>query len=113
MNADGSDQHSITQGPNDATPIWSPDGERIAYVGGTRRAPAIMVMNADGSSPQTVLRDKTFIAGFSWSPDGRKIVFASGRDHPAGEIYVMNADGSAVKRLTKNKFGDNAPLWSR
>ena len=68
-------------------------------------------MNADGSGLRTLLRDTTYIGGLSWSPDGRKLVFASGRDQIAGEIYVMNADGSRIKRLTKNTFGDNGPVW--
>ena len=95
MNADGSDQRSLTPGPNDSMPAWSPDVRRVAYVGGTHRAPAIEVMNADGTGVRTLLRDKTYIGGLSWSPDGRKLVFSSGRDQGAGEIYVMNSDGRA------------------
>ena len=34
----------------------------------------------------------------TWSPDGRKIAFGAG-----GEIYVMNADGSGKRRLTRNR----------
>jgi len=113
MAADGSNQRSLTQGPNGETPVWSPDGERIAYVGGTRKTPTIQVMNADGSSSRAVVRDTTYIGGLSWSPDGHKLSFASGRDQKAGELYVVNVSGSGLKRLTRNRFGDNAPVWSR
>src|SRR5437899_1693387 len=44
------------------------------------------------------------------SPQGR-IAFVSGRDGNA-EIYVMNADGSGVTRLTDNPAVDEAPAWS-
>ena len=37
----------------------------------------------------------------AWSPDGRKIAFVSGRDGN-GELYVMNADGSGLRNLTRN-----------
>ncbi|BAY96899.1 putative WD40-like Beta Propeller [Tolypothrix tenuis PCC 7101] len=47
-----------------------------------------------------------------WSPDGKQIAFMS-LDNPGNEeIYVMNADGSKLKNLTKNKIKDSSPLWS-
>jgi len=46
-----------------------------------------------------------------WSPDGSKIVFCSNRDGK-NEIYVMDADGSNVKRLTNNLANDAIPRWS-
>ena len=36
-----------------------------------------------------------------WSPDGKMIAFLSGRDGN-GEIYVMNADGSGQRNLSRN-----------
>ena len=46
-----------------------------------------------------------------WSPDGRRIAFENLRDGN-GEIYVMNADGSGQRRLTRNPAHDFAPAWS-
>ncbi|HZH30094.1 MAG TPA: protein kinase [Pyrinomonadaceae bacterium] len=46
-----------------------------------------------------------------YSPDGSRIAFASNRDG-ATEIYVMNADGSGVRRLTFNSTEDDCPAWS-
>ena len=55
----------------------------------------------------------------SWSPDGRRIAFASTRDDPDpndnfiySKIYVMNADGSGQTRLTYTSPFDYAPSWS-
>ncbi len=47
----------------------------------------------------------------SWSPDGSRIAFTSSRDGN-DEIYVMNADGSALTRLTNNSATDIEPAWS-
>ena len=47
----------------------------------------------------------------AWSPDGRKIAFVSDRDGNS-EIYVMNADGSGQRRLTRNPAYDADPAWS-
>jgi Tol biopolymer transport system component len=47
----------------------------------------------------------------SWSPDGQRIVFSSGRDGNF-EIYIMNSDGSNQTRLTNNSSDDIYPIWS-
>src|SRR5919204_3176441 len=47
MNADGSGQHAITQGPHDFGPVWSPDGTKLALLDLATRD--VEVINADGS----------------------------------------------------------------
>ena len=53
MNADGSGQSNLTQNSRtDASPRWSPDGKRIAFVSERDDGNSeIYVMNADGSFP--------------------------------------------------------------
>ena len=78
-------------------------------------------MNADGSGQRRLTRDA--FTGVAWSPDGQKIAFE--RDHhrkfvpgaytPADsniEIYVINADGSGERRLTRNPALDQGSTWS-
>lgn len=48
----------------------------------------------------------------AWSPDGSRIAFTSRRDGSAGEIYLMNADGSNEVRWTINGDTDEHPAWS-
>ena len=45
-----------------------------------------------------------------WSPDGSKIVFTSSRDGQ-GDLYIMNADGSQVQRLTNSPELEFAQCW--
>jgi Tol biopolymer transport system component/DNA-binding winged helix-turn-helix (wHTH) protein len=47
----------------------------------------------------------------AWSPDGKKIAFTSNRDG-AGDIYVMNSDGSNVTRLTFTPAAESSSVWS-
>ena len=56
-------------------------------------------------------RSKGNDLGPSWSPDGRRIAFASSRDGDS-EIYVMNADGTGELNLTNNVSLDKNPSWS-
>jgi TolB protein len=71
-------------------------------------------MNADGSNERRLTRSTAYDDGPAWSPDGKRIVFSSDR-HERPDIYAMNADGSAIKQLTRNtdEAGvDISPSWS-
>ena len=50
-----------------------------------------------------------------WSADGRQLVFASSRDDPGltrMDIFLMNADGSAVTNLSRHPHEDFNPHWT-
>ena len=47
----------------------------------------------------------------SWSPDGRRIAYRH-EDQKSGQIYVMNADGSQQRNLTRRRGLDYSPAWS-
>ena len=114
MNSDGS-VAALTSGNGfyDAFPVWSPDGQKIAFASNRDGPLNVYVMNQDGSG---VVRLTTTAAPQQdrfpvWSADGSRIVFESNRTG-GSEIYVMNADGSNVTRLTNNSTADNDPSFS-
>jgi TolB protein len=110
INKDGSDLRKISPNPNfsDRSPVFSPDGNKIAFVRNTN----IYVMNADGSNPVDLFPSSmTAESAPQWSPDGRKISFTLGYGNEA-EIYVMNADGTNPIRLTNNSVYDFVWGWS-
>lgn len=68
----------------------------------------IYVMNGDGTGVRRVTRTTTqWRHDPAWSPDGRRIAFGVTKPTPEG-IWVMDADGSTVRRLTNG----SAPAWS-
>ena len=113
MNADGSGQRNLTPTPEAGAfdPAWSPDGHHIAFtrLAGSLGEVTIVVMNADGSAKHAVTPTLAHPGDRGpaavWSPDGRRIAFW---DDFA--IYVVNADGSGLRRLTRNAF--ERPSWS-
>ena len=66
-------------------------------------------MNADGSNQTRLTSDTAMEVSPKWLPDGR-ITFTSNRNGQR-EIYVMNADGSNVVRVTTT--GASVAVWSR
>jgi Tol biopolymer transport system component len=107
MDADGSHVTRLTNYQNeDFFPTWSPDGTRIAFISYRGQyGPTINIMNADGS--QVIDTNVNASPPFDWSPDGSKIVFSYGTD-----IFVMDADGTHVRKLISTPTDDIEPNWS-
>ena len=108
MNADGSHRRNLTRSASgDAFPSWSPDGKRIAYT----RVDASGVYDIFVIDPANGKRRRLTLAaqaiGPVWSPNGDMIAFEK-----AGEIWVMRADGTHIRRLTNQRASDGNPAWS-
>jgi TolB protein len=115
MDADGSNIVRLTDSADDDThPTWSEDGQSILFI--TERNVKLedgdmefYLMNVDGSD-QRPLGDETFIGGYVFSADGQQIAYISNEEGD-WNIYVKDADGENVKRLTESDADEIFPVW--
>ena len=121
MNADGTNRQQWTQnGADDSTPVWSPDGRRIAFVSQRDGNREIYVMPAplppaqgavDGPGQVNITQSPADDWTPAWSPDGRQLAFASIRQGN-WEIFIATADGSGLTQVTDDGMGNMSPVWS-
>jgi Tol biopolymer transport system component len=114
-NADGTGVRRVTRkrGP-EFDPAWSPDGERIVYRDsrrGINQDDEIYVVHADGTHARNLTRDRGNDWGPDWSPDGRAIVFNSDRDGLPMGGFLMDPDGSHLRRIPTDAYVEY-PAWS-
>jgi Tol biopolymer transport system component len=111
MNADGTNPRNLTRHPlndgRDGGFAWSPDGRKIVFATNRDRnrgrdgkvSTELYVMNADGGGQRRLTRTPEFEFVHSWSPDGEKLVFGRFPARPRWAFFVMNADGSGVRKV--------------
>lgn len=116
LNADGTGAVQLTTGPGqDRAAAWSPDGKKIAF---TRMAPNttrdIFLLDLTTKKVVNLTKSRAFDSDATWSPDSRQIAFASNRSRDGFRVYVMKADGTNVRGITKkgNTIGMVYPAWS-
>ena len=116
-NPEGVNRIPLTDGA-DSDPVWSPKGDRIAFLRQTDWGRDLYVLRPTKSGNWVEGTDEVTVSGLdedefepSWSLDGRRIAFAA-RDKDQSEIYTVLVDGTDRRRLTHNRVDDLSPVWS-
>jgi TolB protein len=122
IDKDGNNSLALTESlkGSSLSPKWNPSGTKIAFVHIENNGPGTLwVMDANGNNARAILPvdssvdPRKGVGNFDWSPDGERLAFASGQDGYCGillssgsssecssSIYIINLDGTGLKRLT-------------
>jgi Tol biopolymer transport system component len=121
INTDGTNLQQLTNTTSyaDYAPSWSSDGNQIGFYSDRSGNWEVYVMDTEGNNIQQIT--DTSANGFtsshpSWSPDGSQIAFTGVLNYSSmsynEEIYIMDADGTNVHRITNQANGDFGASWS-
>jgi len=114
-NADGSDLHSIGNGPGLAfSPEVSPDGTRISFVGWNLlgdpdRQEGLFTMAVDGTDVRWITPQQDIFVKQDWAPDGAHLAVTTNAEDRsvASNILTLRPDGSDVRELTHYAAADH------
>ena len=117
---DGSGLRQLTknqQGGDDEA-SWSPDGTKLVFVRNDGASIELWTIDVGQGSPTKLTAFETGAFGPSqprFSPDGSRIAFINGPEEVRGgskHVYVMNADGSNLHRLSDAPVGMGTLSWT-
>jgi Tol biopolymer transport system component len=114
----GTNVQQITHTVGDEwSPSWSPDGNKILFgysSDGNYASNEIFKMNSDTTGREQLTINNSWDGSPRWSPDGSRICYASDISaYQHWEVYIMNNDGSNIKRVTNTSSDATAisPVW--
>ena len=104
VSREGGEARQLTTGGHEAGPKFSPDGKWIAFTGQYDGNIDAYVMPADGGEPKRLTWHPDADVVVGWTPDGKKILFTSGREAYADfdRLYTIPVDGGVPEVL---------PMW--
>jgi TolB protein len=109
---DGTNVRQVTQNRSiNLSPMWSPDGKKIAFTSYLKRNPDLYLIDAQSKDLQRLSFSPGVNASPSWSPDGKQIALMMAEAGKT-EIVLMDNNGGNVRILTKSHGNEASPSWS-
>ena len=101
---EGGEARQLTTGGHERFPVFSPDGNWIAFTGQYDGNTDVYVMPADGGAPKRLTWHPDQDVTLGWTPDGKRVLFLSTRESYADftKFYTVPAEGGVAEAL---------PMW--
>ncbi len=115
-NRDASDVRRLTAGGHESKPVFSPDGSLIAFTGEYDGTRSVYVVPASGGEPRRLTYHPNDYAALGWTPDGKRILFVTGRTAFAGavtQLFTVPVEGGfatpvPLVRASQGSFSPDA-----
>ena len=108
---DGSTRQLTSGSGGDFQPNWSPDGKRIAFFSSRTGRPGIFLVDVRSRGITALATGGSLAAAPFFSPDGTRIAYQSDQSG-RNELWVMKADGSDQRQLTKVGVSGHFVRWT-
>jgi TolB protein len=111
--ADGENQHLVLESKYPLmSPVWSPDGQSLAYVSFESKRPAIYVQTVRSGERRQVSARPGINGAPAFSPDGQKLALTLSGVSGNPDIYILDLTSNALTRITDDPAIDTEPTWA-